>query len=119
MRERERERERERVMCNKRDRLHERQPSLNLRLNIRYNTNIYAVLVVKLKQFEEIKGVFRRNKSKNDKNSLSDNPMYMLNNLKYSSRKVIDMLGWLGIKIMCSSGPTCISADCCFSEVAL
>ena len=106
-------------MCNKRDRLHERQPSLNLRLNIRCNTNMYAVLVVKLKQFEEIKGVFRRNKSKNDKNSLSDNPMYMLNNLKYSSRKVIDMLGWLGIKIMCPSGPTCISADCCFSEVAL
>jgi hypothetical protein len=31
--------------------------------------------------------------------SLSDNPMYMLKNLKYSSRKVIDMLGWLGIRV--------------------
>jgi hypothetical protein len=49
------------------------------------------VLVVKLKQLEETKGVFRRNKSKNDKNSLLDNPMYMLKNLKYSSRKVIDI----------------------------
>ena len=36
--------------------------------------------------------------------SLSDNPMYMLKNLKYSSRKVRDMLGWLGIKTMCPSG---------------
>ena len=51
--------------------------------------------------------------------SLSDNPMYMLKNFKYSSRKVIDMPGWLGIKIICPSGPTYISADCCFSEVAL
>ena len=65
---------------------------------------MYAVLVVKLTQFEETKVVFRCNKSKNDKNSLSDNPMHMLKNLKYSSRKVIDMLGWLGIKIMCRVG---------------
>ena len=27
--------------------------------------------------------------------------------------------GWLGIRIMCSSGATCLSADCCFSEQAL
>ena len=27
--------------------------------------------------------------------------------------------GWLGIKIMCPSGATCLSADCCFSELAL
>jgi hypothetical protein len=45
--------------------------------------------------------------------------MNMLKNFKYSSGKVIDMPGWLGIKIICPSGPTCISADCCFSEVAL
>ena len=65
---------------------------------------MYAVLVVKLKQFEVTKGVFRCNNSKNVKNSLSDNPVYMLKNFKYSSRKVIDMLGWLGIKIMCRVG---------------
>jgi hypothetical protein len=27
--------------------------------------------------------------------------------------------GWLGIKIMCRSGATCLSADRCFSELAL
>jgi len=27
--------------------------------------------------------------------------------------------GWLGIGIMCPSGTTCLSADCCFSELAL
>ena len=26
--------------------------------------------------------------------------------------------GWLGIKIMCRSGATCLPADCCFSELA-
>ena len=25
--------------------------------------------------------------------------------------------GWLGIRIMCSSGATCLTADCCFSEL--
>ena len=27
--------------------------------------------------------------------------------------------GWLGIRIMCLSGATCIPTDCCFSELAL
>ena len=27
--------------------------------------------------------------------------------------------GWLGIMIMCRSGATCLSTDCCFSELAL
>jgi hypothetical protein len=27
--------------------------------------------------------------------------------------------GWLGIRIMCLSGATCLLADCCFSELAL
>jgi hypothetical protein len=27
--------------------------------------------------------------------------------------------GWLGIRIMCSSGATCLPANCCFSELAL
>jgi hypothetical protein len=27
--------------------------------------------------------------------------------------------GWLGIRIMCRSGVTCLSTDCCFSELAL
>ena len=26
--------------------------------------------------------------------------------------------GWLGIRIMCPSGSTCLSSDCCFSELA-
>ena len=26
---------------------------------------------------------------------------------------------WLGIRIMCPSGTTCLSTDCCFSELAL
>jgi hypothetical protein len=25
---------------------------------------------------------------------------------------------WLGIRIMCLSGATCLPADCCFSELA-
>ena len=27
--------------------------------------------------------------------------------------------GWLGIRKMCLNGATCLSADCCFSELAL
>ena len=27
--------------------------------------------------------------------------------------------GWLGIRIMCPTGVTCLPADCCFSEIAL
>jgi hypothetical protein len=27
--------------------------------------------------------------------------------------------GWLGIKMKCLSGVTCLSTDCCFSEIAL
>ena len=27
--------------------------------------------------------------------------------------------GWLGIRIMCTIGATCLSVDCCFSELAL
>jgi hypothetical protein len=26
--------------------------------------------------------------------------------------------GWLGIRLMCPSGATCLPADCCFSEIA-
>ena len=26
---------------------------------------------------------------------------------------------WLGIRIMCPSGETCLPADCCFSELTL
>ena len=29
------------------------------------------------------------------------------------------MTGWLEIGIMCPNGATCLSADCCFSELAL
>ena len=58
-------------MCNKRDRFHERHPSLSVRLNIRCITNVYAVLVVKLRQFEETNGVFICDKSKNVKNTMA------------------------------------------------
>ena len=27
--------------------------------------------------------------------------------------------GWLGIRLMCQSGATCLAADCCFSELTL
>ena len=27
--------------------------------------------------------------------------------------------GWLGIRLICPSGTTSLSADCCFSELAL
>jgi hypothetical protein len=27
--------------------------------------------------------------------------------------------GWLGIRIMCPSGATCLPVDCCFSELTL
>ena len=27
--------------------------------------------------------------------------------------------GWIGIRIMCQSGETCLPADCCFNELAL
>ena len=27
--------------------------------------------------------------------------------------------GWPGIRLMCQSGTTCLSGDCCFSELAL
>ena len=27
--------------------------------------------------------------------------------------------GWLGIRIMCPSGVTCLHTECCFSELAL
>ena len=68
-----REREREREMCCRRERLHERHPSLSFRLIIRCITNMYAVILVKLKQFEETKGVIRRYKSKNHKNTMAKN----------------------------------------------
>ena len=35
------------------------------------------------------------------------------------SAKHAALISWLGIRIMCQSGVTCLSADCCFSEPAL
>jgi hypothetical protein len=32
---------------------------------------------------------------------------------------LIRKTGWLGIRIMCPCGATCLCADCCFSELAL
>jgi len=37
----------------------------------------------------------------------------------YHENRVVVKMGWLGIRIMCHSGATCLSADCCFSELAL
>jgi hypothetical protein len=40
-----------------------------------------------------------------------------------ANRNVINITrldsSWLGIRIMCSSEATCLSVDCCFSELAL
>ena len=46
---------------------------------------------------------------------------YKIGNYCFSA-KVVTLrrkTGWLGIKIMCPSGATCLSADCYFSELAL
>ena len=60
-------------MCYRRERLHERHTSLSFRLNIRCITSMYAVIIVKLNQFEEAKGVIRSNKSKIHKNTMAKN----------------------------------------------
>jgi hypothetical protein len=65
-REREREREREACVTNVTDYTND-----TLHLNIRCITNMYAVIFVKLNQFEETKGVISCNKSKNDKKTMT------------------------------------------------
>ena len=37
----------------------------------------------------------------------------------FSEKHAILTTGWLRIRIMCPSGVTCLSTDCCFSELAL
>ena len=38
---------------------------------------------------------------------------------KYAELRIRAKTGWLGIRIMCPSGATCLPADCWFSELAL
>jgi hypothetical protein len=38
---------------------------------------------------------------------------------KYTHHGVKPKTGWLGIRIMCQNGATCLSSDYCFSELAL
>jgi hypothetical protein len=38
---------------------------------------------------------------------------------KHTALKSITKDGWLGLRIMCPSGATCLSTDCCISELAL
>ena len=38
---------------------------------------------------------------------------------KHAALRRKSKTGWLGIRIMCPSGATCLSAECCFSELAL
>ena len=38
---------------------------------------------------------------------------------KHAALRRKSKTGWLGIRRMCPSGATCLSADCCFSELAL
>ena len=38
---------------------------------------------------------------------------------KHAALRRKAMIGWLGIRIMCPSRATCLSADYCFSELAL
>jgi hypothetical protein len=40
-------------------------------------------------------------------------------NYKIGIRWFSAKTGWLGIRIMCSSGATCLPVDCYFSELAL
>ena len=37
----------------------------------------------------------------------------------FSTKHTALRTGWLGIRIMCPSGATCLPEDCCFSELAL
>jgi hypothetical protein len=39
--------------------------------------------------------------------------------IKHAALRRKNKTGWLGIRIMCPSGAICLSADCCFSELAL
>ena len=38
---------------------------------------------------------------------------------KHAALREREKTEWLGIRIMCQRGATCLSADCCFSELAL
>ena len=38
---------------------------------------------------------------------------------KRAALRVTAKIGWLGIRIMCPSGATCLPTDCCFSELSL
>jgi hypothetical protein len=52
----------------------------------------------------------------------SINKTYILNSptqKKSYSSTASEGTGWLGIRIMCPSGATCLSVDCCFSGLAL
>ena len=37
--------------------------------------------------------------------------------LSRQQQEEITRTGWLGIRIMCPSGTTCLSVDCCFCEI--
>jgi len=45
--------------------------------------------------------------------------VFVASPLSTQYNEVREKSGWLGIRIMCPSGATCLSADCCFSELAL
>jgi len=38
---------------------------------------------------------------------------------KHAALRRKSKTGWFGIRIMCTSGATCLAADCCFSDLAL
>ena len=45
--------------------------------------------------------------------------VFVASPLSMQHKGEIARTGWLGIRIMCPSGATCLTADCCFSEPAL
>ena len=45
--------------------------------------------------------------------------VYVASPLSTQHLRVRAKTGWLRIRIMCPSGATCLSADCCFSELSL
>ena len=38
---------------------------------------------------------------------------------KHAALAVRAKTGWLGIRILCLNGATCLHADCCFSDIAV
>ena len=45
--------------------------------------------------------------------------VFVASPLSTQHQGVREKTGWLGIRIMCASGATCLLAECCFSDLEL